>query len=77
VIARVRRAPRAPLAVAGILATPLFFVALMSFSLWLDRPSTRVGKNGAEILGDPPGSTIAKISPMRPQSFQLSRLRPE
>lgn len=60
-IARFRRAPRAPVAVAGILATPLFFVALMSFSLWLDRPSTHVGKSGAVILGDPSGSTIAKI----------------
>lgn len=60
-IERLRRAPRAPLAVAGILATPIFFVALMSFSLWLDEPSSRVGKNGAVILGDPLGSTIAKI----------------
>jgi hypothetical protein len=58
---RLRRAPRAPLAVAGILATPIFFVALMSFSLRLDEPSSGVGKNGAVILGDPLGSTIAKI----------------
>ena len=36
---RLRNAPKTPLAVAGILATPLFFVALMAFSLVLDKPS--------------------------------------
>jgi hypothetical protein len=35
---RVRRAPRAPLAVAGLLAFPLFFVSLMAFSLAFERP---------------------------------------
>ena len=60
-IVRLQRAPRAPLAVAGILATPIFFVGLMSFSLWLDKPASHVGKNGAEVLGDPLRSTIATI----------------
>ena len=36
-IARIRRAPKAPLSVAGILATPLFFAALMAFSLTAGR----------------------------------------
>ena len=36
--------PKAPLAVAGILATPLFFVALMAFSLVFDKPSVEVTK---------------------------------
>jgi hypothetical protein len=61
VIERFRRAPRAPLAVAGILATPIFFVALMAFALLLDEPTSHVAKNGAEVLGDPLGSTVATI----------------
>jgi hypothetical protein len=56
-----RRAPKSPLAVAGILATPLFFVALMAFSLKLDKPSVQIGKSGAKVLGDPSGSTVATI----------------
>jgi hypothetical protein len=58
---RLRRAPRAPLAVAGILATPLFFVALMAFSLLLDKPTVHVAKSGAEVLGDPLKSTVLEI----------------
>jgi hypothetical protein len=58
---RLRRAPRAPLAIAGILATPLFFVGLMAFSLWLDKPSVEVTRRGAEVLGDPVRGTVATI----------------
>ena len=58
---RLRHAPKAPLAVAGILATPLFFVALMAFSLVLDKPSVDVTTKGAEVLGDPARATIAAI----------------
>ena len=58
---RLRRAPRAPLAVAGILATPLFFVSLMAFSLLLDKPTVHVAKSGAEVLGDPLKSTVLEI----------------
>lgn len=58
---RFRRARKAPLAVAGILATPLFFVALMAFSLWLDEPTVTVNENGAEVLGDPSRATVGKI----------------
>lgn len=58
---RFRRARKAPLAVAGILATPLFFVALMAFSLWLDEPTVTMSENGAEVLGDPSRATVAQI----------------
>ena len=57
---RLRKAPKAPLAVAGILATPLFFVALMAMSLALEKPTVHhVLKNGK--LGDPSGSTERAI----------------
>jgi hypothetical protein len=55
--ARLRRAPRAPLAVAAILATPLFFVGLMAFSLLLEEPTV----DASGKLGDPARSTIALI----------------
>jgi hypothetical protein len=58
---RLRRAPKAPLSVAGILATPLFFVALMSFSLRVDEPSVEVTRAGAEVLGDPLRTTVWTI----------------
>ena len=61
---RLRKAPRAPLAVAGILATPLFFVGLMAMSLAIETPSVHhVLKNGKIVakLGDPTGSTERTI----------------
>jgi hypothetical protein len=63
-VARLRTAPRAPLAVAGILATPLFFAALMAMSLAEEKPAVRhVLSHGRLIpkLGDPTGSTEAAI----------------
>ena len=60
-IGQLRRAPRAPLAVAGILATPLFFVGLMAFSLRFDEPSTRTAASGATIVAEPLKSTVASI----------------
>ena len=60
-LARIRRAPKAPLSVAGILATPLFFAALMAFSLTLDEPTVHVSASGAEVLGDPAKSTVGLI----------------
>ena len=60
-IGRFRRARRAPLAVAGILATPLFFVALMAFALRLEEPSVQIAANGVRTVGDPLGSTVATI----------------
>src|SRR6266571_5302730 len=61
---RLRKAPKAPLAVAGILATPLFFVALMAMSLAVEKPSVHhVLTNGKIVakLGDPLGSTERAI----------------
>jgi hypothetical protein len=63
-VTRLRKAPKAPLAVAGILATPLFFVALMAMSLAVERPSvTHVVKHGQVVvkLGDPSGATERTI----------------
>ena len=57
-----RTASRAPLAVAGILAMPLFFVGLMAMSLAVEKPSVRhAGKLHKAVPGDPTGSTEAKI----------------
>jgi hypothetical protein len=61
---RLRTAPRAPVAVAGILAMPLFFVGLMAMSLAVEKPSVghalKHGKT-VTVLGDPTGTTEAKI----------------
>jgi hypothetical protein len=57
-----RKASRAPLAVAGILAMPLFFVGLMAMSLAVEKPSVQhAGKLHKALPGDPTGSTEAKI----------------
>jgi hypothetical protein len=64
VIRRLRSRTRAPVAVAGILATPLFFVALMAMSLAVEKPSVHaVARKGklVRIPGDPTGSTEARI----------------
>jgi hypothetical protein len=61
---RLRRAPRAPLAVAAILAMPLFFVALMAMSLAVEKPSVKhVLQHGKLVikLGDPSGATERTI----------------
>jgi hypothetical protein len=63
-VRRLRTAPKAPLAVAGILATPLFFVALMAMSLAVETPSRHhIVKHGKSLttFGDPTGTTEAKI----------------
>jgi hypothetical protein len=61
-VPRLRTASKAPLAVAGILTMPLFFVGLMAMSLAVEKPSVRhVGKLHKAVLGDPTGSTEAKI----------------
>jgi hypothetical protein len=63
-VTRLRKAPKAPLAVAAILATPLFFVALMAMSLAVEKPTVRhVLTNGSivEKLSDPSGSTERAI----------------
>jgi hypothetical protein len=64
VIARLRAAPKAPLAVAGILAAPLFFMALMAMSLAIEKPTVnQVLSHGklVERLGDPARTTEAAI----------------
>ncbi len=61
---RLRKAPKAPLAVASLFATPLFFVALMAMSLAVEKPTVRhVLTNGKIVakLGDPVGSTERAI----------------
>jgi hypothetical protein len=60
-VRRLRNGSKAPLAVAGILAIPLFFVGLMAFSLKLDKPSTQLTKHGALALGDPTKGTVGTI----------------
>ncbi len=55
---------KAPLAVAGIASTPLFFVALMAMSLAVEKPSVHhVLKHGSlvETLGDPTGPNETRI----------------
>jgi hypothetical protein len=58
---RLRGASKAPVAVAGILAVPLFFVGLMAFSLKVDKPSHHLTKKGTIALGDPTKGTIGTI----------------
>lgn len=63
-MARVRQTTKAPLALAGILATPLFFTALMAMSLAVEKPAIHhVLRRGNLVtkLGDPSGTTEAKI----------------
>lgn len=58
------RRSRAPLAVAGIIAMPLFFTALMAMSLAVEEPTAKhVLRKGrlVTVYGDPSGTTEAKI----------------
>ena len=61
---RFRKAPKAPVAVAAILAMPLFFAALMAMSLAVEKPTmSEVVKHGKAVtqLGDPTGGTELAI----------------
>jgi hypothetical protein len=60
-VSRLRGASKAPLAVAGILAAPLFFVGLMAYSLRLDKPSKQLSASGKIVLGDPTKATVGTI----------------
>src|SRR5438477_4931354 len=63
-MARARDLPKAPLAVAGISATPLFFAALMAMSLAAEKPTVHdILKHGKVVptFGDASGSTEARI----------------
>jgi hypothetical protein len=64
VLRRLGTAPKTPLAVASVLATPLFFSALMAMSLAIEKPSVQhILKHGKPVttFGDPAGATEAKI----------------
>lgn len=58
---RIRLQSKAPVAIAGVLAAPLFFVGLMAFSLKLDTPSHTLTKRGAVVLADPTKSSLGTI----------------
>lgn len=58
---RLHGASKAPVAVAGILALPLFFVGLLAFSLRLDKPSRVRSSTGSLVLGDPTKGTVGSI----------------
>lgn len=58
---RLRGTSKAPLAVAAILAVPLFFVALMAFTLKVDKPSHYLRTDGTVGLGDPTKGTVGTI----------------
>jgi hypothetical protein len=61
---RLRKAPKAPIAVAGILATPLFFVALMAMTVAVEKPTVaHVVRHGNAVtrLGEPSGATERAI----------------
>jgi hypothetical protein len=60
-VSRLHGASKAPLAVAGILAAPLFFVGLMAFTLKLDKPSKSANSAGKIVLGDPTKGTVGTI----------------
>jgi hypothetical protein len=60
-VIRMRLASKVPLAVAGILVVPVFFVALMALGLKLDKPAHHVVSTGALGLGDPSKGTVGKI----------------
>jgi hypothetical protein len=57
VVRRWRGTRRTPLAVSALLAAPIFFVALMAFSLDVEKPRVLTGGK----LGDPTSATEAKI----------------
>lgn len=58
---RLRGTSKAPVAVAGILALPLFFLGLLAFALRFDKPSHHLTKSGALSLGDPTKDTLGTI----------------
>jgi hypothetical protein len=60
-VRRFRGTSKAPLAVAAVLALPLFFVALMAFTLKIDKPSHHLRANGTVALGDPTKGTVGTI----------------
>ena len=60
-MSRLRDGSKAPLAVAGILALPIFFVGLMAFGLKLDKPTRHLTATGKVAFGDPTKGTVGTI----------------
>lgn len=60
-MSRLRGTSKAPPAVAGILALPLFFLGLLAFGLRFDKPSHHKTPRGALALGDPTKGTLGTI----------------
>jgi len=60
-VSRLQGASKAPPAVAGILALPLFFLGLLAFALRFDKPSHHKTPSGALTLGDPTKGTLGTI----------------
>ena len=61
---RLRHAKKGPFAVAAVLSTPLFFAALMAFSLAVEKPTVRhVARHGklVPVFGDASSATEATI----------------
>jgi hypothetical protein len=58
---RLRLKSKAPVSVAGILSVPLFFVALMAFSLRIDKPTHSLSAAGHVLYGDPTKGTVGTI----------------
>jgi hypothetical protein len=63
VVRRFATAPKAPLAVATVLATPLFFAALMAVSLAVEKPTVRhVLKHGKLLTTRGDASTSTEVT---------------
>lgn len=60
-MSRFRGASKAPVAVGGILALPLFFMGLIAFALKLDKPTHHLTSKGTVALGDPAKGTLGTI----------------
>jgi hypothetical protein len=60
-VSRLRVRSKAPLAVAGILAVPLFFIGLLAFALKVDKPSRHLTRAGKLAFGDPTKGTVGTI----------------
>jgi hypothetical protein len=62
--ARLREAPKAPFAMGGLMAVPLFFCALTASSLALEKPHTYQWRSGGRLLTTwhpPTSATEARI----------------
>jgi len=60
-VIRLRLASKAPLAIGGIIAAPVFFLGLMAFSLKFDKPTRSLSAAGKVVFGDPTKGTVGTI----------------